>query len=1507
MQKFSSFLFPKILSIFIAIIVMASGNLQILESSPVNTSIADSTPDSLASVLKKQSKEQAKLSLDPITLEKTMPNQVDAEINITKAPRVGETVDLNYIMKWDGQPSSRNKVWLEFERYDPAIDYPLGKDTTGRDRIIEILSKPNHADGADFTLKMALDEQTKKLDQPDSIVVSGNSEWKGDLLKKGDQVDLDTKVCFPEEGEWIINAMSQDENGSTHIDRSLRLTVNKDSGMLDWQKDYSSGHGYGIPTVERPVGLFVSTNHAPLLEEMMPIDITIQSILDVDQAQVFLEIYRMDGTALNAVPFKDVIVQGDGIWNGSLKKDTPERFSCAVKFQQEGDYMINFMTLSNPKELQNPYMRQPMYGLPIHVNKEKSRFDWPVSHNNYLLDQKIYEERTNNIKSKQSIEPASTSGNESTELTINKNSIDNTLTLDSTLTFSGYVTLNTRDDINSAKYCAVSIIDLTDQWVYAQGYTNGNGYYHLDSNIITDKVRIKVFAWGTDEDNGNEIDVTKLDNSFYSYTTNYDISVPSGGFLGYCHISDTNFDSMAWWVKDDLNTGYDYGLSKNISLGSFLAIWPDDNQNYNYFDLSTKYIHITTSSVNNSIEYSQHVTLHEMGHAVMDYIYGSGYWPSGDGPTNHSPVTQSTQGFAWKEGWADFWVLLIKGTSLTNGWNFEAKHADWPTGDACEGRVTQALWDLVDVVDDGSDQYDIAFSNIWLAFSNHTAGHHPNTFQEFWDDLKTLLPSDDDILSAAFSIWQNTIACSPLLSLTEAVDDTFLTMITGGDITWFGQSPVNYTGGDAAQSGKIPDDGSSMMATTVNGGGIVNFYWKVSSQSGCDHLKFYIDDTEQDSISGTVDVWQSKSYTLTGNGAHELKWEYNKDARDFDGSDAGWVDKINIAPKVTTNPASNITLHSATLDGSVTAMGVAGVANCYFVWGTTPGGPYPNQSTLTQLMSTGNFVFNKDNLTSNTTYYYKAKVEGDGTTYGDEQQFTTPIPTSITHSLPSDVGTTTATLHGYLGSLGDATSVDVSFLYRTGSENYVETSVQTMTEAGPFQANLSDLIPGTLYYFKTKVDAGTLGIDYSDEDHFTPGLPGDISHNGRYDMGDIILIERIILGLDAYSQVADANLDEKITVADILQIEQWMLGIGKSASGSKLLEDIVTVSADGPSKVLSGSDFSVDINTSQITDYGGENFDVTFDPTVLRLDEVTAGSIDGTTIPIDGYSEIEPGHYRVLQHLSGGIGASGSGTLATLHFHVVGTAGQTSDIALSDGCLCNSLAEELTAEWTGSSITVGNLPNVIIFVNGGGSGTAPSVTTNAAGNITYNSATLNGNLDNKGTAGTVYVYLEWGATASYGNTTTAQPVTVTGAFNDSIAWLSPNTTYHYRAVTAGSALSCGGDQSFTTSDTIPSVTTSAASSVTYNSASLNGILNDKGSAGTVNVYFEWGTDTNYGNTTIAQPVTVTGTFSDSIGGLSPNTTYHYRAAGEGNGTGYGADQVFTTLALPGVTINITCN
>ena len=123
------------------------------------------------------------------------------------------------------------------------------------------------------------------------------------------------------------------------------------------------------------------------------------------------------------------------------------------------------------------------------------------------------------------------------------------------------------------------------------------------------------------------------------------------------------------------------------------------------------------------------------------------------------------------------------------------------------------------------------------------------------------------------------------------MDNKGLNWTTGGNANWFRQTAVSYYGSDAAQSGDISHSQSSWMQATVTGPGILSFYWKVSSESCCDFLRFYVDGVEQPgSISGNVD-WQQKNWNIPA-GSHTIKWAYTKDGSGDSGTDAGWVDKV---------------------------------------------------------------------------------------------------------------------------------------------------------------------------------------------------------------------------------------------------------------------------------------------------------------------------------------------------------------------------------------------------------------------------------------------------------------------------------------------------------------------------------------------------------------------------------------------------------------------------------------
>ena len=101
-----------------------------------------------------------------------------------------------------------------------------------------------------------------------------------------------------------------------------------------------------------------------------------------------------------------------------------------------------------------------------------------------------------------------------------------------------------------------------------------------------------------------------------------------------------------------------------------------------------------------------------------------------------------------------------------------------------------------------------------------------------------------------------------------------------------------YEGTYSAKSMNIGDSQytSLNLDVEVSTESPVSFYLKVSSESGYDRLKFYIDATEVEDWSGEV-AWQMVEFTVPA-GSHTLKWTYSKDGSMDGGSDCAWVDYI---------------------------------------------------------------------------------------------------------------------------------------------------------------------------------------------------------------------------------------------------------------------------------------------------------------------------------------------------------------------------------------------------------------------------------------------------------------------------------------------------------------------------------------------------------------------------------------------------------------------------------------
>lgn len=200
----------------------------------------------------------------------------------------------------------------------------------------------------------------------------------------------------------------------------------------------------------------------------------------------------------------------------------------------------------------------------------------------------------------------------------------------------------------------------------------------------------------------------------------------------------------------------------------------------------------------------------------------------------------------------------------------------------------------------------------------------------------------------------------------------------------------------------------------------------------------------------------------------------------------------------------------------------------------------------------------------------------------------------------------------------------------------------------------------------------------------------------------------------------------------------------------------------------------------------------------------------------------------------------------------------------------------------------------------GTSVTTPSVTTQSALSVSQTSATLQGRLDNDGGESCQYSFRYKKSGGTYTYLTWAGSITTGQSFTAAVSGLTPASTYYFNAKARNSAgeSAWGGEQSFTTgtSTTTPSVSTLPAVGIGETSATLRGRLDNDGGqtcqygfrykkSGDVYNYLPW-----------AGSVTTGQSFSESISGLAPGSTYYFNAKAR-NSAGespWGSEQTFTT-------------
>ena len=275
---------------------------------------------------------------------------------------------------------------------------------------------------------------------------------------------------------------------------------------------------------------------------------------------------------------------------------------------------------------------------------------------------------------------------------------------------------------------------------------------------------------------------------------------------------------------------------------------------------------------------------------------------------------------------------------------------------------------------------------------------------------------------------------------------------------------------------------------------------------------------------------------------------------------------------------------------------------------------------------------------------------------------------------------------------------------------------------------------------------------------------------------------------------------------------------------------------------------------------------------------------------------------------SGGTITSDGGSAVTASGIVYGTSAGSSTYSVTSGSGTGTFTSNLTGLTPATTYYVRSFAtNSVGTVYGTETNfttiaVEPTVSaTAAAASITGSSAISGGTISSNGGATVTVSGIVWSTTSSptIALVTKTTNGAVTGTYTSSITGLAPATLYYVRAYATNSiGTAYGPERSFTTLAIAPIISaTASATSITSSSASVGGTIISDGGATVTTRGVVYGIS-SLSSTFSATTGTGTGTYTVSLTGLSPATTYYVRSfATNSVGTVYGTETSFTTIAI----------